>query len=265
MLLIPGILADHHIEVNYKIYDSTILTTINLDSPKNLEIVLPYDYKSLEISEDYLLNKNILLLNSDTKVSIKYVTNANLDKAGNKFYFAVKNQYPDLKDITLYLPEGAILSEKQLIFPENYEISTDGRRIILFWNNTNKDILVFYEYLNKNNYTLYSLIIFLILIIGVSYFYLTRKYKKQLKKIKQRSKGTSKSKEQELTNNLLEEEKQIVKYLLTKKKNEAWTKDIIKGTGISKVKLSRKLRSLESKEIIKKIPYGNENKIKVLR
>ena len=46
---------------------------------------------------------------------------------------------------------------------------------------------------------------------------------------------------------------------------EAWTKEILKEIGISKVKLSRKIRSLEKKELIKKVPYGNENKIKLTK
>ena len=90
-----------------------------------------------------------------------------------------------------------------------------------------------------------------------------KKYKKRLKKVQIKNK-TEISKEG-FTKNLFEDEKKIVEYLLNKKGNESWTKEILKDLEISKVKLSRKLRSLEQKEIIKRIPYGNENRIRLLK
>ena len=79
------------------------------------------------------------------------------------------------------------------------------------------------------------------------------------------TKTKGKKRAEEVTKNLFEDEKRIVEYLLKKKGKESWTKEIVRDLGISKVKLSRKLRSLEKKEIIKKIPYGNENKVRVLK
>ena len=86
----------------------------------------------------------------------------------------------------------------------------------------------------------------------------------QLRKRKFRIGKKNKKEESELTRNLFEDEKRIVKYLLEKKSHEAWTKEIIRNLNISKVKLSRKIRSLEEKKIIKRIPYGNENIIRLL-
>jgi len=128
--------------------------------------------------------------------------------------------------------------------------------------------LVSYEFIDDDDDWHYLVIIAVLAgIIFISYYFNKRKFTKELKKVKQKSKGkkTKAKKETEIMKNLYEEEKQIVRYLLKKKGNEAWTKEIVKNVGISKVKLSRKLRSLEAKEVVKRIPYGNENRIRLLK
>lgn len=69
----------------------------------------------------------------------------------------------------------------------------------------------------------------------------------------------------EVTRNLLGEEKQIVEYLMDKKGKECWTKEMVHDLGISKVRLSRRLRNLVQKGLVEKIPYGNENRIKLIK
>ena len=66
---------------------------------------------------------------------------------------------------------------------------------------------------------------------------------------------------EKLTRNLFEEERAIIEILL--EKGELWQKQLVLQTGISKVKLSRKLRNLEAKGLIEKVPYGNTNKIRL--
>jgi uncharacterized membrane protein len=68
----------------------------------------------------------------------------------------------------------------------------------------------------------------------------------------------------ELTRNLFEEEKKIVEYLVSRKNGESWTKEVARDLNIPKVRLSRKLRNLEQKGLIKRTPYGNENRIKLI-
>ncbi len=62
---------------------------------------------------------------------------------------------------------------------------------------------------------------------------------------------------------MFEDEKLIVRILLIEKTRELWQKQLEQKTGLNKVKLSRKLRSLEAKGLIEKIPYGNTNKIRL--
>jgi len=67
----------------------------------------------------------------------------------------------------------------------------------------------------------------------------------------------------ELTRNLFEDEKLVVETLLAADKHELWQKQLELRTKIPKVRLSRKLRSLEAKGLIEKVPYGNTNHIRL--
>ena len=62
---------------------------------------------------------------------------------------------------------------------------------------------------------------------------------------------------------MFKDEKKIIELLLKKKDHSSWTKNLVKESGLTKVKLSRTLRKLEEKNLIEKMPYGNENLIKL--
>ncbi len=174
---------------------------------------------------------------------IKYVDKGLIEKSGQEYFFISKSEILSHSKTKVILPEGAYSNENYFIFPKNYKLSTNGQNIILEWQNSGeKEILVPYKINSGKNYWLYYLIVALIL-TGV-YFYFKNK-----------------DKEKKYTQNLFREEKRIINYLL--KNREVWTKELVKDLNISKVRLSRKLRKLEEKGLIEKIPFGNENKIKL--
>ena len=84
-------------------------------------------------------------------------------------------------------------------------------------------------------------------------------------KVMSKFKKVTPAEKQKMLRNLYEDEKKIINFLLEQKDYECWTKELMRGVDISKVKLSRKLRSLEQKGLIKKIPYGNENRIRLVK
>ena len=150
----------------------------------------------------------------------------------------LENPFNKTSEVKIYLPEAAILPESGVIFPKNAEITSDGRRIILKFNNFNEEqILITYESVAKNNLILYLISGLLIITLFIFYFVQKKKLKKEIARLKTKVQKKVEKKEEKLTWNL----------------------------GISKVKLSRKLRSLEQKGIIKRIPYGNENIIRLLK
>ena len=170
-----------------------------------------------------------------------------IEKAGSHYYF-ILNDLEQNQDITLILPEGAILTEEKIITPKETSLETNGRQIIITWKNIQEDqIIVLYEFRQNERAAYIILGTTIIILLAISIIYIKKK-SKNLKR----------------TQNLFEDEKRIINYLLKKKNKESWTKEISKNLDISKVKLSRKLRSLEAKELIKKIPYGNENKIRLI-
>ena len=173
---------------------------------------------------------------------IKYLDKGLIEKSEKNYFFILKSELLPNSSVKVVLSEGTYLNENYIIFPKNYILSTNGQNIILEWNKSGeKEILISY-FKKQNNYLFLIPIIFLFL-IG---FYVL--FKKKILKEK-------------YSQNLIKEEKDIMKFLL--KRKNCWTKELVKDLKISKVKLSRKLRNLEEKGLIERIPYGNENKIKI--
>ncbi len=273
-ILFLNLISAVNVGTNYYIYDNKVLVEHNFDSVSNLELIIPKNIEKLDVNAEYkveTLEKNFLIkINSAENLSINYITWSMIDKRGKKFYFVSKNYLNEFQEVKLVLPETAVLVKEGLIFPEPDEISSDGRSIILRWNDFKEEqILVDYEFIEEKNFIPY-IVILIVILFFIGYLIFQREiFKKKIEKIKGKAgknkQKFEKTKKESLTKNLYEDEKKIAEYLLNKKDNEAWTKEIVRELGISKVKLSRKLRSLEQKELIKKIPYGNENKIRILK
>ena len=213
--------------INYTIIEDKVFVEISLENIENLNVDLPKDSSAIDRSENFL----------------SYITSSIVEKSGNKILFLVDEPLLNkVEQVNIFLPEGYFLSADYPIFPKEYTSETNGRNIIILFNQMEKnEILFFYE---TNSTNLIYWLIGLIILVGViaSVFY------KQVKK-------------KNFTKNLQKEERRIMDFLLKQKKNTVWTKDISKELEISKVMLSRKLRNLEEKGLIKREPYGNENKI----
>ncbi len=259
--------------VNYDIIGDKVLVEMNFDSVNDFELRLPFDVDEVVLNTDnYEIidfdSSSLLKVDSAFDLKIVYFTEAYIDKSGNKFFFVVKNQLVNPADVKLSLPVGAVLDsvEERLIVPEASDIMTDGRKIILIWNEFADDqIVVSYEKIEGISFVS---IVFALLVVGFFVYYISMlRFRKGSKKKEKRltKKGKKSRAKKELTRNLFKEERNIVEYLLDKKKNESWTKNIVKDLDISKVRLSRKLRNLEQKGLIKRIPYGNENIIKLIK
>lgn len=251
---------------SYQIFEGKVLVEINFDNADDVEIKIPAGSSALEVNtEDFetidLESYKIIKIKSARNASIKYISSSYIDKSGSNYFFIAKD-LGDFSNVLLYLPEGALLSEFEnyLIVPKPSDVDSDGRRVILSWNNFNsEEIVVSYEFAQKNNYALYFVLAILFAAF-TKYLYNKIKNKKIKKKLIRR-----KIFNKILTTNLYGDEKKIVEYLAEKKGRESWTKEIVRDLQISKVKLSRKLRNLEQLELIKRIPYGNENRIKLLK
>ncbi len=272
-ILILGLLASpvfagfNEYKTTYDIYSGSVLVEliIGLEKPENfIEIEIPMDAEAVEVrGHDFEIinadNKNKLAIRNPANIiNLKYITSAFLEKS-NKDQFFILN-IKDEKEITLKLPEKAVLkyrldSLEQPIFPRTDKVSTDGKRIIIMWDESDltetDSILVIYNQEDKINLSLWLfLALAFVFVLILSRFLLNRFYKKG----KERN---------EITRNLFDEEKKIISALLNEKNKEMWQKQLEIKTGITKVRLSRKIRNLEQKGLIEKVPYGNTNKIRI--
>ena len=247
-------------DITYTIIGEKVLVEINTDT--NEIIILPESYSTLESNLNYKLSGNKLITE---KANIKFITKDYIKKTGKEYLFVLPRPSESNPNIQVYLPENYILSDN-LIFPKNYEISTNGKNIILEWKDFNEnEIIIFYEGEATSNLFYYIIIGMLLVAIAIFFYFQQKRFKKKINLIQEkRNKAKQKLKKLKkvnVTKNLFGDEKKIIEYLLSKKEKSSWTKELVKELKISKGRLSRKLRSLTEKKLIKKEAYGNEKKI----
>ncbi len=255
--------------INYQIVEDRVFVSADFGKVTNLEFRLPYDAETIESNSDFEVldfeTYKIFRVNLSQNLSFSYITETMIEKGATKNFFIMKSTFKQPLNVTLYLPEaGVLMKDFSLIFPENARIGTDGRRVFLEWKNfSNDEIVVGYEVINDKN--LFGWYFLVILVIGTLGFYFLQ-FKKPIKiKNRKKTKNSIEKRKKDVTRNLFAEEKQIIEYLMEKKGKECWTKELARDLNLSKVRLSRKLRNLEQKELIERIPYGNENRIKLLK
>lgn len=257
------------IKIDYTLVEDKALVKINFGDVDSLEYNIPYDARTIESQDNFSIDyvENILTVENTENFSLSYITESVIEKSSQRNFFILSNKFEKPINLILRLPEKAILDDKNILSPNPDSISTDGRRVILKWNELDAgEVIVTYDPEEKTN--VFLIIIVPLILLGII-IYQSITLKKKIKKIKKKKKISAKRrktrKKKNMTRNLHGEEKKIVEYLLGRKKNESWTKEIVKDLGISKVRLSRKLRKLQQKDLIEKIPYGNENRIKLLK
>ena len=256
------------IETDYYIYEKKVLVRHSFEEKvSDLELRIPSDYSALQINSGYNLEKSanyyLIKINSADNLSISYITQSMIDKSENQYFFVARNYLDKPQNVKLVLPESAVLLEEGIVSPEPDEISSDGRSIILKWENYNeKQIVVDYEFLKNRNFIYYLIFGFLILIFLACILFERKKHKEKLKKVKIKNKKT-KPKSEIIEEHLMESEKAIINELKKAEKTQLWQKQLQTNTGFSKAKLSRVIRNLEIRNLIQKIPLGNTNKIKL--
>lgn len=247
-------------DITYMIIGEKILVEIEAD--KEEIIFLPESYSTLESNKDYKLADNKLITK---KANIKFITKDYIKKTGDEYLFVLPKPSVIDSNIQVYLPENYILSDN-LVFPKNYNISTNGKNIILEWKNFNEsEIIIFYKGASLSNLIYYIIMGILLAIVVILFYLQQKKFRGKINLIRERQDKTrqklKKLKKIEMTKNLFGDEKKIIEYLLSKKEKSSWTKELVKNLEISKVRLSRKLRSLVEKGLVEKESYGNENRI----
>jgi len=280
ILFILPLVSAQNLSMEFRIANDEVLAAYIIDfaQPSYQEIVLdlPKDARMIEVYSDNskieakeediieMIRLTVPLLNTN-RLKINFTSLGMLEKA-SKNYFVVDLKIPlnieELK-MTLVLPEGAVLENTNLesVWPKYAELSSDGKSIIVEWSKQDiKEgdsiplLVIFRE--NKINWIL----IFAIMIaIGVAIILFSSKRKKAKKAAKKKGKKATEKKELYL----LDSEKAVISLLEKAKGKQLWQKQIQLSTGFSKAKLSRLLRNLEARGLVKRIPIGNTNKIQL--
>lgn len=229
-----------------------------LTSSKTIEVNLPDGFASFESKNAYEISENKLTI--EGKNIVFSFVNPDAIDAGERYYLTNKIKAPvdiDRLKVTLILDEGFVARE---IYPQAQDIESDGQKIMITWQFVNftagssLPIFVIFENVKTSSYLLWILVGLLIIAIV---FVVLRKRKEKII-IKARRKKTG-EKIEEVERYLLDNEKKVVQEL--GKDKELWQKQLQLRTGLSKVKLSRVLKNLEARGLIKKINFGKTNKI----
>ena len=155
----------------------------------------------------------------------------------------------------LKLPKGYVIPEEKetyfFISPESTDLYSDGQRVILLWEAEevidNFEVSVLIEPVDGNllPFPYGSIVFVVVLVLTVFYF-------------KKRGRADVSY------SALIKQEQTIVELLKGADENVMWQKEIQHKSGLSKVKVSRILRTPEERGVIKKEQVGNTNRIHLI-
>ncbi len=256
-------LALYHIEIYGEISQkNTVIlnyTLIELNNEKGREITIIFEdeLEILSIPENCkIISYGVsCTLDEGKRIKIDISTEKKVKKEEDKYVFEENFRVlENVKSVTILikLPEGAVLPEKGIKFlPENATIGTDGRRILLLWSRENLNsgevygVKVFYEIISENEG--FPLIFILIPVLGILILILFVFLKRR---------GDEK-----MALSLLKEDEKIVMEIILKYPKGVNQKKIVLESGYSKAKISKVLKSLADRGIIKLERIGRTNKV----
>lgn len=241
-------------QINIQISGLKSIISYNIQTDLNqITLNLPADVKIIDCSENYSLSNNRLIADiSDDSFNLNYSTENFIE---NNKYFTADFKIPKTEklDVRLILPEQATLEKS---YPKA-TLGSDGRHIILNWAIENAENFPIFVNYNENNANSLAWILSIIITVALIIYFILKIKSKNIK-----TKKRAKSRTKKIEQHLLESEYLVIK-LLKDSKGEMWQKQIQIKTGFSKAKLSRVIRNLESRSLLKKMPLGNTNKIKL--
>ena len=233
-----------------------------------LSVVSASDYyiEFNQIQGDIVIEEGI----DGIKIS-KYIFDEGLERSREGYYFIQKIEFNESYDnakIKLNLDKGFIL-DRDTIFPENYEIESDGQIISVVWeiDDVKKDSVfaIFVSIIDTRfQYEILIISVLIIVVLVIGYYIYFRRKKSETRIAKKKVKVSSKEdKRKIIESHLLESEIKVITELKKAKRKEMWQKELEKKTEFSKAKLSRVIHNLEERNLIIKTPFGNTNKIKL--
>ncbi|MCD6590524.1 MAG: MarR family transcriptional regulator [Candidatus Aenigmarchaeota archaeon] len=204
---------------------------------------------------DYILEKsgsqyNVMFhVPSDTKyLNISFVAKDIVFMKGNVYGFFA-NLRPPVSDhikIYAYLPKGFALYGN-LIYPESYNISSDGEHIYIKWafNEPEEDISLSFKFYNTNGDFSFVIIIVICAVFAVIVAYTVIYYRKKVK--------------EEFLKGFTDDERKVL--LALSERGTCMQNKLEKELGFSRAKMARIVKKLESKGLVTKERIGRTNRL----
>jgi len=212
----------------------------------------------------------VVVRESSAGLNSSYVDSSMLEKTSGGYYFVKRidfNESYNNVEIKLNLDYGFVL-DKENIYPSGYEIQSDGVYISVIWKLDNvkagESFPMFIKINDTSNnfswvYFIFGIILLMLIYLGYGKFYKPSLANKKNSKTNNR-KNKNKVNKIDYTY-LLDEERKIIELLKKADRHGAWQRNIQANLNLSKAKTSRLVRNLETRNLVKKIPFGNTNKV----
>lgn len=226
--------------VTCTIVNDKVLVEANLSEGD--KVILPEDYSLLEVNDGVT----------------SFISRDFIRKDGD-WIFVLPVTVDSGYDLEVVLPSGFVLSD-DLVYPRGYELVSDGKSIILKWENVDEKVIIFYEG-PENSYVWFWLGIFCLIVAGFLFWRFREiEFIRELDRLKKEARVKDKIKiENNISYNLFGEEKRVVEFLA--RGGSCWGKEIVRELGLSKVMVTRKIRSLKEKGIVSVEKMGREIRV----
>jgi uncharacterized membrane protein len=203
-----------------------------------------------------------------TAINIQIVSDV-VAKAGNTYNFNIQLELKDdVSRVTslVTLPIGMIIKDENDIFPSGYRTLSNGRNILVYWELENVSstqplgFRVKYQSIQPSPEIFnrfYLLILLLLIALFFVALYAFKKRKVIVKKI-------IRVKPEKIVMEVLDEYEKKV-YEIVKEAGKIKQNEIVEKTGFSKARVSRVLKSLAEKKLVKVEKRGRTNIVEALK
>ena len=203
-----------------------------------------------------------------TAINIQIVSDV-VAKAGNTYNFNIQLELKDdFSRVTslVTLPIGMIIKDENDIFPSGYRTLSNGRNILVYWELENVSstqplsFRVKYQSIQPSPEIFnrfYLLILILLIVLFFVGLYALKKRKVIVKKI-------VRVKPEKIVMEVLDEYEKKV-YEIVKGADKIRQNEIVEKTGFSKARVSRVLKSLAEKKLVKVEKRGRTNIVEALK
>jgi len=203
-----------------------------------------------------------------TAINIQVLSDV-VAKAGNTYNFNIQLELKDdVSRVTslVTLPIGMIIKDENEIFPSGYRTLSNGRNILVYWELENVSstqplgFRVKYQSIQPSP-EIFNRFYFLILLLIIALFFVALY---ALKKRKVIVKKIVRVKPEKIVMEVLDEYEKKV-YEIVKEAGKIKQNEIVEKTGFSKARVSRVLKSLAEKKLVKVEKRGRTNMVEALK